>query len=611
MILHALYDYYERDKKSVREGWMKCDISFLIVLNLDGSFANRIEDRRNDGPFVVPAGQHNNSKTPQLMWDNLLYALDYCVEEKLVMENTYKQLKELESKKVEEQTDEDKDKIKQLRKSKSIIGHEKHLSFVEKCKQTSQRLHNKHVDAVVKFYSSGEEIKKIYEHELWNTMKKKNYNVSFLVIDGNEDIVVATIPELVVNEIPDNPCLGRCLVTGEVGELSKIGTNTPIKGCENSAKLVSFQKNSGYDSYGKEQGYNAPISKVAEFKYSSAFKKLTEFGGKNNVVFVKYNKNTQKYEDSVNRTYIFWAAAHDSMVSDEVESGVKQILNPDRRVDLVKETFKAVWSDRLIANSKDMFYIAGLNGTSGRMALVYWNECTIDELAKNIKIHLENMEIGQPRVSEGPYRGVYQMLMAVSAKDDIFFDCPSSLPDAIVKSIIQGLPYPATLYQACIRKLRASQEDKENHKFKVTRPRVAILKAYINSTTNNDKKLEVMLDENNLNIGYLCGRLFAVLDKIQRVANKQHSIQENYMNSASTTPSVVFPTILKLSEHHMKNLEESGKIFYSKKKEEIFSKIGAEGFPPYIDHLDQGRFFVGYYHQMEALYPSNKETKEQ
>ncbi len=65
-----------------------------------------------------------------------------------------------------------------------------------------------------------------------------------------------------------------------------------------------------------------------------------------------------------------------------------------------------------------------------------------------------------------------------------------------------------------------------------------------------------MLDKSNTNQGYLCGRLFAVLDKIQENANGINSIRERYMNAASSTPASVFSTILNLSAHHLEKLEK-------------------------------------------------------
>jgi len=40
------------------------------------------------------------------------------------------------------------------------------------------------------------------------------------------------------------------------------------------ANVVSFQKNRGFDSYGKEQGFNVPVGKRAAFAYTTALNHL-------------------------------------------------------------------------------------------------------------------------------------------------------------------------------------------------------------------------------------------------------------------------------------------------------------------------------------------------
>lgn len=121
-----------------------------------------------------------------------------------------------------------------------------------------------------------------------------------------------------------------------------------------------------------------------------------------------------------------------------------------------------------------------------------------------------------------------------------------------------------------------------------------------------------MLDKENQNPGYLCGRLFAVLDKIQEDANNIHTIRERYMNSASTTPASVFATLLNLSTHHQEKLNAGRQVYYEKWKQEIISKMNADGFPSHLELQDQGRFFVGYYHQRQDFFTGkdNKETEE-
>ena len=78
MILKGLYDFYMRDKDSVPEGWMKCDLSYLVVIDGNGMFQRRIRSLEGEEKTrYVPAGNHTNSVTPQLMWDNVTYVLDF------------------------------------------------------------------------------------------------------------------------------------------------------------------------------------------------------------------------------------------------------------------------------------------------------------------------------------------------------------------------------------------------------------------------------------------------------------------------------------------------------------------------------------------------------
>ena len=117
------------------------------------------------------------------------------------------------------------------------------------------------------------------------------------------------------------------------------------------------------------------------------------------------------------------------------------------------------------------------------------------------------------------------------------------------------------------------------------------------------------MDITNNNQGYLCGRLFAVLDKIQEEANKQHTIRERYMNAASATPSAVFATILNLSSHHSEKLKEGRNVFFEKLKQEIIDKLDPDGFPAHLGLQDQSRFFVGYYHQRQAFFTKNEKEE--
>lgn len=81
------------------------------------------------------------------------------------------------------------------------------------------------------------------------------------------------------------------------------------------------------------------------------------------------------------------------------------------------------------------------------------------------------MEMVDTRKDKKPYLGLHSILgnVTLGGKSS---DATPNLPDAVVRSIFQGLPYPASLFQACIRRIRAEQS--------VNIVRAAIIKAYLN-----------------------------------------------------------------------------------------------------------------------------------
>ena len=116
-----------------------------------------------------------------------------------------------------------------------------------------------------------------------------------------------------------------------------------------------------------------------------------------------------------------------------------------------------------------------------------------------------------------------------------------------------------------------------------------------------------MLDKTNDNAGYLCGRLTAVLEKIQEDVHSGDSIRTRYMGAASATPATVFPAMLNLSLHHAEKLDTKIRWWYESLKQEIIDKLPEDGFPAHLDLSDQGRFFVGYYQQRADFYKKKEQ----
>ena len=176
-----------------------------------------------------------------------------------------------------------------------------------------------------------------------------------------------------------------------------------------------------------------------------------------------------------------------------------------------------------------------------------------------------------------------------------------------MRAILEGLPYPATLLQSVVRRIKVEHE--------ITHIRAALIKACINRNCRFKKKtqqeeLAVSLDPNNMNIGYRLGRLFAVLEKIQEEANPgiNATIRDRYYAAASSAPVTVFGRLMTLKNHHLSKLESAGRRI---NLERLIGEIvgGVQDFPAHLNLDDQGRFAVGYYHQKQDFY-TKKEKQD-
>ena len=570
MILKALYDYYQRSGEEVAPlGLEYKQIGFIIVLDKDGHFL-RFEDRRMDKKsaqqfLVMKSVGRSSAPVANYLYDNSQYVFGYS--DKGDLDSMRKYFDTFKSKVAE------------------IYG-----MYSE----------NKAIQAVYAFYQQEPSamVEAMQQDALWDDIAKnlnKKYSTFSFLIDGDTEIV-ASKRDLMNLATPEDTVEGKlCLVTGKHSKTVEVTTATMIPGSQATAKLVAFQVNSGYDSYGKTKGNNAPISEDAEFAYTTALNHMLRPDSHNKFMVG-------------NRTFLFWASSA-SQAAKESEDSLFALLgrpetdddDPNRRIELVRSTFMAIYNGKLRADKDDTFYILGLAPNSARIAVVYWNEMPLRDFAGVISRHFEDMEMVDIRKEKKPYVGLHSILGGVTLGGKSS-DAIPNMPDSVVKSIFQGLPYPISLFQACLRRVRAEQS--------INVVRAAIMKAYLNRLNdNNHKNIERMLDKENNNQGYLCGRLFAVLENLQYAANKQDSIRSSYMNAASSTPAAVFSTILKLSNSHYGKLSKENKglaVFFDNQKKEIMAMI--QDFPTTLDLGDQGRFFLGYYHQ--KCYRENKETEE-
>lgn len=117
------------------------------------------------------------------------------------------------------------------------------------------------------------------------------------------------------------------------------------------------------------------------------------------------------------------------------------------------------------------------------------------------------------------------------------------------------------------------------------------------------------LNENSRNTAYVLGRTFAILEKIQKDAlgDLNSTIKDKYFASACSNPSLVFPNLLKLAQHHLAKLDG---FYLNQKLGECLSLLEGESFPKTLNLDNQGRFILGYYQQNQSLYTKKDQKKK-
>lgn len=584
MILQALTEYYQRkasdqDSNIAPEGWEWKEIPFLILINEKGEFLNLIDTRESENEnkkgkkFLVPRAEirsgSNAWQKSNILWDHYGYLLGYPKSEnKKDVEMAKKQLN----------------------------------TFYEKIKELQYFLSSDvSFNAVKNFYNKNQ-IEKVFHDEKWpECCKISGCNMSFCINNSESFIFNSSLIKDHVNSQnanvsneEDNSDLkdieGICLITGERGFIKRTHGRTPIN--KDTKSLVAIQKSSGYDSYGKSQGFNAPVGKKAEFAYTTAL----------NTLLKSYNNRFQLADASV----VFWAEKK-SDKSFDLESNFKWYFDdspkddPDRSIRSIKALYNSPYTGKQVLDDDTRFYILGLSPNSARISIRIWKCGTCTDFSNKIREHFDDFEIVKG-VKDAEFLSLGSILRSVvlEYKSE---NIPPNLAGKVIESVLDGTPYPETLPNLCINRIRA-----ERH---VTRARAAIIKAYINRYNRyynkNEQEVSMSLDRSNNNIGYRLGRLFAVLEKIDDEGGSG-TIRERFYSAASTSPVAVFSRLLTLKNHHLAKIENQGRVVnFEKELGEVFE--GINDFPSHMTLREQGLFAVGYYHQRQDYYTSKKENK--
>lgn len=588
MILNALYDYYDRlnawqEDSLAPIGFEDREIGFVIVVNNNGSFLE-IEDfnNPNGGAQVFRVVQYiertsNASEVACVFWDSPEYVINLSgktiADEPQVKTETFAS------------------KVSSFCELYPNNQEFKAISlFYKKKEYTNPKL------------LESKELKRIVSSE---TIVR---NMSFKV-EGQDNIVAAhnDLYDYVRMQYESSEHRGTCFITGKAN-MPMAYNSSVVKIFDSAAtsKLLSYNFNSA-NSYGRKDIGNFPISIEADSKIYNAFRYLLRRESESKQLYVSLAHANGKRRKSnallVNRTMLFWASSN-SIVSQQIEElawdAIDNRDNPDIKTEQVKTLFKNILSGQNPTITDDKFYLLGLAPNAARIAVVYWRECTLKEFAEKLKQHFLDTEIVDYRNKERRgmfFQGMYSFLGSV-VKDGRVSDLPPRIVESLAKSILQDTPYPETLYQLCLSRIIAER--------KVTITRVALLKGYLKRKymqfNYNNQIITPMLNKEETNPGYLCGRLFAVYEYAQERSVKDEggksTLRDRFFSSALIRPQTTFIELSKILNYYYSKITSQSLVKKLKKTEyEIMGKLDSNGFPLTLNKDDQGRFVIGYYHQ--------------
>ncbi len=578
MILQALTDYYELlagQGRIGRPGWSNVKISWALEIDADGQLVSVLPLRHpsDDGKRLLPREmempapvKRSSGIAPNFLWDNASYILGVDLKGK-----------------------------PERAKACFTAAKEFHHSLLQTVDSPSAK-------ALINFFANwcpeqaaSHPILIKHGAEL---LTGDNLTFFFEGSMISEDIKIKEA----WSEAYGNETSGvkmRCLVTGKesVPELVHPAIMKVRDAQSSGAALVSFNA-PAFCSFGHEQNANAPVSKYAAFAYTSALNYLV--ADRDHVKLIG------------NTTIVYWAASGDRQYQDAfaalLDGNSDQVTDED-----LNSLMEAVASGKpynfegLPVIPENEFYILGISPNAARLSVRFFWHSNFGTVISNIKKHYEDIMVVTDNRSKWLNIPLWALLReTINQKSSDKNPLPQLAGD-VMRSMISGVRYPETFMNQTVLRIRAEHD--------VTRGRAGIIKGYLIRNTGDyiDNMIKevttVSLNTESSYPPYVLGRLFAVLEKVQKDANPgiNATIKDRFFNSACATPGAVFPILLKLSNSHLKKLDTGKSIYWTKQIGELTERLSMQ-FPTHLLLQDQGAFILGYYHQTQKFY--EKKTKE-
>lgn len=457
---------------------------------------------------------------------------------------------------------------------KRKIAREKHQAFLRLLEQCWEETRETSLKAVLDFMQSS------YILSMPKELSPGD-NITFQV-DNVLPIELPSVRAFWANRFKsDAPQTAQCLVCGQA--CSPIERwDIKIKGIpggqSSGTALVSANANA-FESYGLEASKIAPTCRLCAEQVGKALNRL-----------IRSETNTLVLGKT---RYVFWTRQQTGF-------SVAPILREPNAEEVARLLRSYRTGSAASANIDDLsaFYAIALTGSGGRVAVKDWIETTVGKAQHNLArwFRLQRLVDWDGQVMD-PY-GLFPIAASIAPKTKGAPDIPANISRSMMAAALTGAAFtPYLLYQA-VRRNQAEQG--------ITRPRAVLIKMALLSQNLFDLKEDDMieLEQTNREPAYLCGRLLAELENIQKeaVPGAKATLVDRFFGTASSAPASVFGNLMRGAQPHLSKLrKEKPKIYAATQTrlEEIQEALPF--FPKVLTMQEQGLFSLGYYHQRAAI----------
>lgn len=391
----------------------------------------------------------------------------------------------------------------------------------------------------------------------------------------------------------------RCFATGQT--TLPVLTHLKIKGLNDLGKLATGDVLIGFDkdafcSYGLPQSTNAAVSEEAAAAYRAGLNNLIKNHG-NRLAGPKvihwFNKKVAEDEDP-----LFW-------LSESVE---QQELDARGRARKLLESIRTGERPDL---SDNHYYALTLSGGSGRVMVRDWMEGQFEDLVRNVWAWFDNLSVVHREGNALAGSPKFMAVMGATVRD--LDDLVPPFVTKMWRVAVRNEAVPQWALAGALRRTRIGiiQDEPFNH------ARMGLMKAYhlrkYRGTGGNAmaEELKPVLNENHPDPAYQCGRLMAVLARLQRSAlgDVGAGVVQRYYAAACSTPSLVLGRITRLSQFHLNKLDPGLAHWYESQIAGIWGRM-RDSLPRTLDLEGQSLFALGYYQQIAHMRSTRSDKAE-